>query len=181
MCISAYTFCSSRYFPWEGKSIVTTRRREGTFCIKSNDQRSSLIIGCSIPLSRSNKQSPKLILNLLLISGNVELNPGPTNIKYLCGKCARSVKSGQSVACDQYNVCDHQECAGMNSTKFEYYMDATIEMQWTCIKCELPNTSASLFDSSMSFINSSLNFDEEMLCVKSLIEGLLKSTFKDLQ
>ena len=35
----------------------------------------------------SKKQSAKLILTLLLIRGNVELNPGPTNIKYPCGEC----------------------------------------------------------------------------------------------
>ena len=40
-------------------------------------------------------------------------------------------------------------------------------MQWTCIKCGLPNISASLFDSSMSCINSSLNLDEDTLRVKS--------------
>ena len=45
----------------------------------------------------------------------------------------------------------------MGSTIFECYTNATIEMQWTCIKCGLPNTSASLFDSSISSINSSLN------------------------
>ena len=52
----------------------------------------------------SKKQSAKLILTLLLISGNVELNPGPTNIKYPCGECARAVKSGPSIVCDQCNV-----------------------------------------------------------------------------
>ena len=60
----------------------------------------------------------------------------------------------------------HQECAGMNSTIFKSYTNATIEMQCTWIKCEVPNISASLFNSSMSSINLSLNFDEDMLCVK---------------
>ena len=117
-------------------------------CIKFNDQRRSQIFSCSIPPSQSNKQSPKLIPTLLLISGNVELNPGPTNIKYPCGECARAVKFGQFTACNHCNVCYHQESAGMNSTIcyhqesagmnstiFECYANATIEMQWTCIKC----------------------------------------------
>ena len=115
----------------------------------------------------SNKQSAKLVLTLLLISWKVELNPGPTNIKYPCGKCARAVKFGPSIACNQCNVWYHQECAGMSSTLFECFMNATIEMQWTCIKCGLPNISASLFDSSMSSINLSLSLDEKMLRVKS--------------
>ena len=72
----------------------------------------------------SKKQSAKLILALLLISGNVELNPGRTNIKYHCGECARAVKFGPSIACDQCNAWYHQECEGMNSTIFECYTNA---------------------------------------------------------
>ena len=106
---------------------------------------------------RAKKQRTKFILTLLLISGNAELNPGPPDIK--CGECARALKFGASFACDQCNIWYHQECAGMSSTIFE--------MQWTCIKCGLPSISASLSDSSMSFINSSLNLDEDMLRVKS--------------
>ena len=97
----------------------------------------------------------------------MKLNPGPTNIKYPCGEGARAVKFGPSIACDQCNVWYHQECAGTNSTTFDCYTNATIEMQWRCIKCGLPNISASLFDSSMPSINSSLNLNEDMLRVKS--------------
>ena len=49
------------------------------------------------------KQRAKLILTLLLITGNVELNPAPTNIKYPCGECAGAVKFGPSVVCDKCN------------------------------------------------------------------------------
>ena len=99
--------------------------------------------------------------------GNVKFNPGSTNIIYPSGECARAVKFGPSIACDRCNAWYHQECAGMNSMIFECCTNATIEMQWTCIKCGLPNISASFFDSSMSSIHSSLNLDEEMLRVKS--------------
>ena len=101
------------------------------------------------------------------MSGNVEFNPGSTNIKYPCGECTRAVKFGPSIAYDQCNAWYHQECAGMNSMIFECCTNATIQIQWTCIKCGLPNISASFFDSSMSSIHSSLNLDEEMLRVKS--------------
>ena len=146
-------------------------------CIKFNDQRRSQIFSYSIPPSQSNKQSPKLIPTLLLISGNVELNPGPTNIKYPYGQCARAVKFGQFTACNHCNVC-YQESTGMNSTIFECYARATIEMQWTCIKCKL--ISASLFDSSMSFINLSLNLDEEMLHVKLKFLRLVSVKFQSI-
>ena len=115
----------------------------------------------------SKKQSAKLILTLLLISGNVEFNPEPINIKYPCGECATAVKFEPSIAYDQCNIRYYQECAGRNSIIFEYYTNAAIEIQSTCIKCGLPNISVSLFASSMSSIISSLNFDEDMLRVKS--------------
>ena len=76
----------------------------------------------------SKKQSAKLILTLLLISGNLELNPGPTNIKYPSGECAKAVKFGPSNTCDQCNICSHQECGGVNSTIFEYHTNKTIAM-----------------------------------------------------
>ena len=51
-------------------------------------------------------------------------------------------------------------------------------MQWTCIKCKL--ISASLFDSSMSSINSSLNLDEEMLHVKLKFLRLVTVNFQSI-
>ena len=53
-------------------------------------------------------------------------------------------------------------------------------MQWTCIKCGLPNISASLFDSSMSSINSSLNLDEDMLRVKSKSLRIVTVNFQSI-
>ena len=107
----------------------------------------------------------------------MELNPGPTNIKYPCGECARAVKFGQFIACNHCNVY-YQESAGMNSIIFECYANATIEMQWTCIRCKL--ISALLFDSSMSSINLSLNLDEEMLHVKLKFLRLVTVNFQSI-
>ena len=46
----------------------------------------------------SKKSTPKLyfLLSLLLLSGNVELNPGPT-FKFPCGLCTKPVKINQKV------------------------------------------------------------------------------------
>ena len=59
----------------------------------------------------------------------MELNPGATNIKYPCGDCARTVKFGPSIACDQCDIWYHQECAGMNRTIFGCYTNTTIDME----------------------------------------------------
>ena len=77
--------CSTWYFPRERNSAVTTTRLDAILCIKLKDQRSCQIFGCLILRYNkypSKKQSTKLILTLMLISGNVELNLRLTNIKY---------------------------------------------------------------------------------------------------
>ena len=110
----------------------------------------------------------------------MEFNPEPTNIKYPCGECATAVKFEPSIAYDQCNIWYYQECAGRNSIIFEYYTNAAIEIQSTCIKCGLPNISASLFASSMSSIISSLNFDEDMLRVKSKSLRIVTVNFQSI-
>ena len=110
------------YFLQEIKSAVTTRRSNATLCIKLMAKE---VIRFSVPQCfrhskyPSKNQSTKLIQTLLLIRGNVKLNPGPTNIKYSCGDGARAVKFETSIA-------SHQEYAGMNSTTFERHTNAAI-------------------------------------------------------
>ena len=65
---------------------------------------------------------------LLVISGNVELNPGPRTPKYPCGECGKAVALN-SIACDISNTWYHRECAGMNLTIFESYVKNS-EMEW---------------------------------------------------
>ena len=67
----------------------------------------------------------------------------------------------------------------MNSTIFECYTNAPIEMQWALIKCGLSRISASLIDSSLLSINSSLDLDEDLLRMKS--KSLRFATVKYLQ
>ena len=79
-----------------------------------------------------NKFPPKTVtptnfLNLLLIlSGNVELNPGPVKsnkttrrTRYPCGICSKQCTAKQaSVACDACHKWFHQKCLHMNSAVF---------------------------------------------------------------
>ena len=104
---------------------------------------------------------------LLLIS--VKFNPGPTNI----------MKFGPSIPSDQCDIWCHQECAGMNNTIFECYANATIEMQWACIRCGLPNISTLLLDSSISSINANLRLGMLRVKCKSLriVAGKFQSIY----
>ena len=51
-------------------------------------------------------------------------------------------------------------------------------MQWICTKYGVPKMSGSLFDSSMSSINSSLNLDQDMLRVNSKSLRVVTVNFK---
>jgi len=46
--------------------------------------------------------NPMIIQLLLLVSGSVEMNPGPARVKFPSGECKRAVtKKGNAIACDQ--------------------------------------------------------------------------------
>ena len=99
------------------------------------------------------------ILNmLLLLSGNVECNPGPCRkIKYPCGICKKSCTKFQaSVACDQCNIWFHKKCLNMNSINF----NSLKNISWYCCNCGLPNFSSELFSTnSISTSNSFQSLD----------------------
>ena len=99
----------------------------------------------------SSKRGSYHILLSLLLSGQIESNPGPRSPKYPCGECNKAVRWGKSIACDQCDVWYHKDCLQMTSLNFE----AQADLSWICCKCALPNSS-SLFDSFASQ-NSSLD------------------------
>jgi hypothetical protein len=87
---------------------------------------------------------------LLVISGTVEVNPGPRNIKFPCRECSNAVKRSQrSIAFYLYDKWYHIECVSMGDRVFDCY--ATDEqLEWTCQQCVLQNISTTLFDTSFS-------------------------------
>ena len=69
-------------------------------------------------LSKSSSKYKLIILSLLLLAGDLEVNPGPTTtftsrqgrkIKYLCGNCSRECVS-DCICCDNCNRWFHIKC-----------------------------------------------------------------------
>jgi len=57
---------------------------------------------------------------LLLLSGDVECNPGPRQPKYPCGMCSKAVKnSDPAVCCDQCDAWVHNRCSGLSELMYE--------------------------------------------------------------
>ena len=94
---------------------------------------------------------------LLILSGDLELNPGPGNCKYPCGVCSRPVKKNQkAVQCDSCDTWIHKKCMLMNTQIYEALANTSIS--WHCCSCGLPNFASSLFDSTAS-LNMSNSFE----------------------
>ena len=101
---------------------------------------------------RSTHKGKYLTILCLLLSGQVEVNPGPQGRtpKFPCGECGKAVTwTGRSVACDRCDKWYHKECLAMTTVNF----NALPNTSWECCNCGLPNTS-SLFDSSFSSTGS---------------------------
>ena len=94
---------------------------------------------------------------LLLLSGQVERNPGPDskNIStdpsdtsssssanlssiFPCGYCELAVTwENRAICCDSCDVWYHKECVDMGSRTFDAF--ANTNVAWTCCKCDYPN------------------------------------------
>ena len=91
---------------------------------------------------------PCIALLLLILSNDVEQNPGPKTPKYPCGICSKAVKwSDKGVACDSCSTWFHTQCMGMCD---EIYNSLAPNISWTCFQCGLPNFSTQLFMSTQA-------------------------------
>ena len=97
------------------------------------------------------------IVLLLLLSGDIQLNPGPRPLKYPCGICSKACKwTTPCVRCDSCLIYYHQHCMTMPDGIFQVLHNVS----WECFRCGVPNFSSSLFNSSSSISsNSSNRFD----------------------
>ena len=91
---------------------------------------------------------------VLILAGDLELNPGPKIIRYPCGICRKACTRRQpAVACDGCDIWFHTKCMSMNSKVY----DALNNISWYCFTCGLPNFSSGLFTSSDPNFDSLFN------------------------
>ena len=75
---------------------------------------------------------------VLLMSGDVEIHPGP--VQNPCGICDQSVRVNQmAICCDSCNTWSHRRCTDRTGNS---------EQDWFCNRCILPPFSNSFFDES---------------------------------
>ena len=91
-----------------------------------------------------------LIQSNLLLSGDIERNPGPRKPKYPCGECNKACTSYKgakaSILCESCNVWFHSECVGLSDSALDNH--GRSDLSWECCRCGLPNFSSGLFNST---------------------------------
>ena len=102
-------------------------------------------------------------LFLILLSGQVELNPGPPisgslNLSSIfpCGYCEDPVTWEQrGICCDSCDMWFHKDCVDMGSFTFLAY--STTNVSWICCRCNHSNFDRNSFHSFE--IETTNNFD----------------------
>lgn len=131
----------------------------------------------------------RLLCKLLLLGGNVALNPGP-NWKYPCGKCSKPVKSNQKgILCDFCDRWYHARCCEINNIQYDELADSSCI--WLCAECGLPNYSSSVllsrestFESVNSFtplspdFNPSVNTSPQLHSTPTIIRPVKTTSIK---
>ena len=97
---------------------------------------------------RSTPYQVNLVMVILLISGDVQLNPGPTTRtpKYPCGVCSKNVNFNHKVMeCEDCLTWYHIKCVNIGDKMYQVHTHHN-SYTWACLKCGLPNfTNSSLF------------------------------------
>ena len=110
---------------------------------------------------------------LLLLSGDVSLNPGP--VQFPCGTCEKGVRRNQrAIQCDDCNLWFHLKYIDLPLTEYELLGNSTDS--WFCKKCYLPDFSDSFFID----INEESNAPNDSLPTSST-SGVNKLLFQDLR
>ena len=75
---------------------------------------------CPPPLFLAGNYSNKLlIVALLILAGDVEVNPGPEGSSFPCGLCEiYANRSNGGIACEHCDVWYHRDCTRLNLSSF---------------------------------------------------------------
>ena len=137
-------------------------------------------ISCSKDFSNTAREPVphKTLFSLvLLLAGDVQLNPGPrTNSVYPCGLCDSPVTwKCRGVACDACSIWYHGSCIELCSS--DYALLNRSHVQWLCHKCDSINCDTFTF---RSFSLNCSNYFSPLLDPNVTIDSIT-STFSPLK
>ena len=108
----------------------------------------------SMAVKNFGTRNPVLTCIFLLISGDIETNPGPQQKIYPCGICEQNVSwQCKGICCDNCGIWFHHSCVNVNSR--EYSLLGRSNVSWKCCRCDSMNVDSFTFNSyEISFHNS---------------------------
>jgi len=91
--------------------------------------------------------NPTLLVLALLLSNDIQLNPGPGNASiFPCGLCDHEVSwSCKGVACDECKIWYHKTCIELCTTDYDLLGHTSV--QWLCCRCDSINCDSFSFHS----------------------------------
>ena len=126
-----------------------------------------------LSVTRTTKSNSLWII-ILLLSGDIEVNPGPET-KWPCGICQYPVTwSQEGVACDGCELWHHKSCISLCSDDFQLLERSNVA--WKCCKCDSINCDTFTFHSFE--LQTSNSFYP--LTFESTIDSIQSQTFSPL-
>ena len=115
--------------------------------------------GISAGILVFNSRSPSHLVILLLLSGQVETNPGPsTNTSqpdHPCAICQDKVlDSDAALLCDGCGYWCHISCVGISTSSYQYLASKSRSFSWICAKCGSSNVGSGTSLQGLDFTHS---------------------------
>ena len=92
-----------------------------------------------------------LFVLLILVAGDIQLNPGPKQVKvrFPCGVCDKPVRNNQAALCfDDCNTWSHRKCLDIPLSTYRQL--GRSDDEWFCPPCSMPQITDSFFNDSTS-------------------------------
>ena len=98
-------------------------------------------------------------LCLLVLCGDIAVNPGPYVPKYPCGICTKAAKWGQqAIQCDNCQIWFHRECLELSEDIYNILAQHD-SYSWICCSCGLPNFDQYSFGNSGATLELSNSYE----------------------
>ena len=132
---ASYVFCGAKWdqkeFPSRNSSLPRQTLRSR---LPSIDHQVVSIIGLT--------KATLFATQLVLLAGDVSLNPGPMDVCQACNKGCR--KNQRAIQCDDCDNWYHVKCINMAEPEFLHLTNP--ETAWICISCFCPLSSSTTSD-----------------------------------
>ena len=140
-------FCSGGTILNGSETVIAINRGERPRPYGTKRAGSAVMVG--------DKLTYNLFMNLMILSGDIQQNPGP-HYRYPCGECSKPVRTN-GIQCDSCDKWYHAKCCSASRNMFNLLTNSSCV--WICCNCGLPNFSSSLFTETEQLMSTDNPFE----------------------